>query len=746
MKRLLSYLLLLLCPLMASAQLGLRTNPDSQASTSASSRNSSRRGAANGSNSRNTWGRDTTDKDDGFVVPIGVTQWTVDERLGSIISAENNDTVVHMFQCYNETSGYNGEYNILGNLGSPRLSRIYIHRNADNPFLFLRPFDFFLGGLRDFRFSNTLSPLTNLAYHKVGNRTNGQERVRAYFASNINKEAGIGMKFDYLYGRGYYNNQANSQFGGTLFGYYLGDRYNMHAYVNINHLKMAENGGIESDYYITRPEAYKDPSSKDIPTLLSETWNRNENQDAFLTHRYNLGFEREIVIPDSLKPKMPSDRDLLAQLSDSVRQTLAADTLRRAVVLDSLQQRWQAEQIVPTEFIPVSSIIHTVRVNNLRHTYYSHATPEGYYTNNYYGTLTDVKDRTKGISIRNTLGLALREGFKKWAQMGIAAFVSHELTSYTMPSLINDQLGTQRFTENDLAVGGEINREQGDLLHYNFNGQISLVGDKIGDFNVKGNLDLSIPLSRRDTMQFVAQGFIKNSSPDFYLRHYHSQFLWWDQDNLSNEFRAQVQGTLRFPRFGTEINVGFENIKDYTYLGMQNTFTGEDISTALPENFSHSVAVLQESSHIQVFSATLRQRVKAGPLHWDNDITYQTSSRPSALPLPKLSLYSNLYLQFRIAKVLNVQLGGDVRYFTRYYAPDYFPALQQFAVQDTQFSRVHIGNYPIVNVYANLHIKHCRLYVAMNHVNAGSGHMFWAPHYPMDPRTFHFGVSWNFFN
>ena len=45
-----------------------------------------------------------------------------------------------------------------------------------------------------------------------------------------------------------------------------------------------------------------------------------------------------------------------------------------------------------------------------------------------------------------------------------------------------------------------------------------------------------------------------------------------------------------------------------------------------------------------------------------------------------------------------------------------------------------------------MHLKHCRLYLTVNHVNEGDGHAFWAPHYPIDPLTFHFGVSWNFFN
>lgn len=700
-----------------------------------------------GNSKRSTWGRDTTDNS-GFEVPIGVTQWTVDDRLGYIIPAENNDTVVHMFQWYNETSGYNGEYNFLGNVGAPRLSRIYMHRNdGGGQHQFLQPFNFFLGGIQDFRFSNTLSPLTNLAYHKVGNRTNGEERLHAYFASNINKVSGIGMKFDYLYGRGYYNSAANSQFGGTLFGYYLGDRYNLHAFVNYNHFKMAENGGIEDDAYIRDPQSFpRSYGSKDIPTLLTETWNRNENQDAFLTHRYNLGFHRELEIADSLKPKMPSDKELLQPLGDSLIQVLDADTLRRMVALDSLKRKWQAEQIIPKEFIPVASIIHTLRINNLRHTYYSHDTPASYYTNHYYGDLTSVMDRTKALRIKNVLGLSLREGFKKWAQMGISAFVSHELLSYTLPQLYSGDVGLQRYNEHDIAVGGELNRTQGKLIHYNVNGELSIAGYNVGDFNVNGTIDLDLRISKKDTLQIEASGFVINKGPDFYFRHYHSQFCWWDDDDLSNEFRTRIEGTLRLKRTRTALNIGLENVKNYTYYAMQNTLTGTDATSTLSGDYSHAVGVQQSGSNIQVFSVTLKQDVAAGPFHWDNEVTYQATSNASVLPLPKISLYSNMYLHFRIAKVLNVELGGDLRYFTSYYAPDYSPAIQQFAVQDASLPRVKVGNYPLVSVFANLHIKHCRLYIAMNHVNAGTGRMFWAPHYPMNPRTIHFGVSWNFFN
>ena len=118
------------------------------------------------------------------------------------------------------------------------------------------------------------------------------------------------------------------------------------------------------------------------------------------------------------------------------------------------------------------------------------------------------------------------------------------------------------------------------------------------------------------------------------------------------------------------------------------------------------------------------------------------------MPLPDLSLYSNLYLKFKLAKkVLSVELGADVRYFTKYYAPDYAPAIGQFYLQNPN-DRIEIGNYPIVNAYVNLHLKHTRIYAMMYHVSEGMGksNYFLAPHYPLNPMWFKFGLSWNFFN
>ena len=116
--------------------------------------------------------------------------------------------------------------------------------------------------------------------------------------------------------------------------------------------------------------------------------------------------------------------------------------------------------------------------------------------------------------------------------------------------------------------------------------------------------------------------------------------------------------------------------------------------------------------------------------------------------MPALNIFTNLYLKFKIVNELAVELGADAYFFTKYYAPDYCPQLSTFAIQENAASKVELGGYPFVDVYANMHLKRTRFFVMFSHVNAGNGDMmyFLAPHYPQNSRVLRMGLSWNFFN
>ena len=96
---------------------------------------------------------------------------------------------------------------------------------------------------------------------------------------------------------------------------------------------------------------------------------------------------------------------------------------------------------------------------------------------------------------------------------------------------------------------------------------------------------------------------------------------------------------------------------------------------------------------------------------------------------------------------INAHGGGILLFDSKYYAPDYSPVIGQFYNQNPD-DKIEIGAFPIVNVYANLHLKRTRFFIMMYHVNAGSGksNYFLAPHYPINPRMIKFGLSWNFFD
>ena len=234
--------------------------------------------------------QDTTEVDS-KTVPIGIRMWTIDKHFGNRTEVPV-DTLMHQFQNIQFTDGLNGEYNYLGNIGSPRLSRIFFHREPASQFIFTDPYDYFIVPIDKYRFLNTKSPFANLSYFSGGNQQNGEDRFMAYFGVNAGRRLNFGFSFDYVYGRGMYNNQATSLFNGTLFSSYAGDKYDYHFLFSKNHMKMAENGGITDDRYIVSPEEIATSASytpSDIPTYLERTWNRNDNYHIFFTHRYNLG-------------------------------------------------------------------------------------------------------------------------------------------------------------------------------------------------------------------------------------------------------------------------------------------------------------------------------------------------------------------------------------------------------------------------------------------------------------------------
>ena len=731
-----------------------------------------------------------TDKE----IPKGLKVWTVDSKFGDIRKAEP-DTLSHMYMNSIFTTGKYGEYNTLGNVGSPRISRIFIDRNEDGQFIFTHPYDFFVKSVDTFHFTNTLSPFTNLNYNTCGNRTNGEDHLTAKFGVNSGKRLGVGFNFDYIYGRGFYQNQSTSHFNYTMYGSYLGDRYQAHVLMSTNHQKVTENGGITNDYYITHPESFDDDFlSNEIPTVLEQNWNRNDNQHIFFTQRYNVGFNRKVKMTEeeikarkfAIESKRENDarkkreeqenetdnyeRIKNAKLPGITNKGLNEQTYsgrpdnakvvgdepqninkvsgdRIAVtdkqMSDSLlatQKKEQADTAwMKTEYVPVTSFIHTLKFDNYKRIYQAYQSPTDFYANDYkvgpWGG-DSIYDKTKYVHLSNTFAISLLEGFNKWAKAGLKAFATSELRHFSLPALDGTETS---YTEHNVSIGGQLSKTAGKTLHYDVTAETWLVGEDAGQLKIDATADVNFPLWG-DTVTLMARGFFKRTNPTFYYRHYHARHFWWDNDNLDKILHSRIEGLFHYSKTKTTLRIAVDEIQNYTYMAMGYNIADD-------KRTGNTIDVRQKGGSLSLITLALGQNFKLGPLNWENMITYQKSTDNDVLPVPDLNIYTNLYLRFKIARVLKCDFGADGRFFTKYYAPDYSPALGQYAVQ-TGDNRTKVGEYPVVNVYANFHLKQTRFFVMMSHVNAGSGSRdyFFTPHYPLNQRIFRFGVSWNFYN
>ncbi len=729
-------------------------------------------------------------------IPKGLYVWRIDRKFGDIIPAKP-DTARHLFMNTTFNTGLYGEYNTTGSNYTARQNRIVIDRPLTDQFIFTQPYSHVMKQPDNFLFTNTLSPITNITYDNCGDKTNGEDHIDALFAVNAGKKLGFGFDLNYSYARGYYANQNNSHFGATLFASYLGDRYKMHAFFSTYHQKVTENGGITDDNYITHPESFDDNyNENEIETVLNSNWNRNDNTHFFFTHRYSLGFYRKVKMTDAEiearrfaaaskrdnEKKKGADGDgtdkestgrggnkLTAQpmgrpegakiVGDEPEDNkIAVDTARVKVesqaAMDSLLAAKAIQDSIDAtmkdEFVPVTSFIHTLDLNKYDRIYLAYATPENYYANTYYNYSNglsnggdSIYDQTRHLDIKNTFAVALLEGFNKYAKAGLKVFASHEYRRFEMPSIVADDPSRSflsTWNEHTISVGGQIAKTQGNTLHYNLQAETWIVGEDFGQLKADFSTDLNFRLWG-DTVTLAAKAYFYRLVPTFYQRNYHSKHLWWDNSDLSSETRTRIEGLFTYRKTNTSLRVAIEEIQNYTYFGMSYdaTTTGRTNMTA---------GVRQFGGNINLLTAQLRQNFKLGILNWENVLTFQNSNQPDILPVPALNVFTNLYLKFKIVKQLSVEFGADAYFFTKYYAPDFVPQINQFAVQQNAASRVKLGGYPFVDAYANMHLKQTRFFIMFSHVNAGNGDRmyFLTPHYPLNSRVLRMGLSWNFFN
>lgn len=642
-------------------------------------------------------------------VPTIIRAWQLDAWTGVADTLASIDSSYIDYPMRDRLNDYSISNISNSNLISPSQSRIYFARQKTTDFIFADAYTPYIITPQQVKYYHTTTPYSTIAYKKGFVTNLDQNEINFSFTGNVSRRTNLGMTIDYLNSYGRFANQEGKTVFGSVFGSYNGDHYSLQSSFTWNTLSNFENGGLKnpSDLQgVLKPE--------DMPVKM-QGMSGLRYLSGYLNHYYSICVERE--------------RKVNYRERDE-------------------EGKWVKKDSIKIEYVPVTTFRHIFEVTDATKRYKEKSTAQSILPN-IYRNPTETNDSAACLSIKNTFAVTFEEEFNTLLHFGAMVYAKNESQRHIVAigqtednvqlepwgnaysdvlantlNRIPDTLYGQSWS-NNTYVGGALYKHRGQHIHYGFDGNICLLGYKLGEFQINGHLDAGFRLGK-DSMTIAATAFFRSETPDYYLQHYRSNHYRWD-NNFQKTLRLRVSGELAYPTqwVKPKLNMAFENITNHIYFDTDGT----------PK---------QMNGNIQVLAADLQLNITTPWVNLDNHVIYQHASS-AKLPLPALTLYHNLYYHGCWVKALDVQIGVDMRFFTKYYAPLLNPALGQFCVQDTE----QVGNYPVMNVYANFYVKSLRLklFAQYQHFNASfmHKHYYEMPGYPMGPDMFRAGLAWHFY-
>jgi hypothetical protein len=618
-----------------------------------------------------------------------VKTWTMPGLSAIADTIPFTDTVmlnyydIDIQQKYSMSSAMNG--NILV---SPIESRIVQDRRStiDDPFA--SSMAAYVVTPQQQRYFNTTTPFSSIAYKK-GFVTGHEENDLSFlFTGNLSKRINLGLDLEYLNSAGHYANTAGKLFRGSVWGSYTGTNYSMHGVFGWSNVHSFSNGGLK-DVEDLRSSL----SAGDIPVRMN----------SMVKYRYLTGYLHN-------QYAITKERDY----HDSIE-----------VVEDGHRIK---KDTVKTEYIPLITFSHIFEINNSNRRYIEHSANQGFYDTTYYDT-KQTTDSTDVLTIRNTVAVTFCEAFNSKLKFGATVYAMNECQRFLYDSVPYDSIYDYRW-KNNTFVGGSIHKHSGANVLFTVDGKVCVVGYKIGEFDVNGNLATRFQAGNYP-MLITARAYAKSVTPSPYWQHFRSNHLQWDNDfGFSYRFMGGASFSYLYKWLKPRIDFSFENQTKPIYVSAKDW---------LPRQYGGSV---------QIITADVGLDLTTPWINLENRAVFQHTTNDSVMPVPMFILQHRLYYHGTWFKALDAQIGVDLRYFTKYHAPVLCPATSMFANQQ----EVKVGNYPWMSVYANFYVRsiHLRFFVHYQHLN----HLFMKknidylamPDYPTNRDTFRAGLAWHFYN
>ena len=617
----------------------------------------------------------------------------------------------------------------LGVAGSPVQLYDYFKRTEEDGVVFYTPYQSWSFSPETLPQFNTKTPYTELCYWGTlfANQEKEESNIRILTTQNITPKLNILLYYHNFKGNGMLKREDTSNRTAAISTNYLGEKYLMHAGFIYNKIEKSENGGIIDNSWIRDTTV----DAREIDVYLRDASNFLKKRTFFLDQSYRIPFTflDKNVRAEKKEAKLKTvRRDSIMASGDST--AIAAFLAREEAERQLAETRGNGADTLITD-VTTAFIGHSSEWSVFRKKYTDNITDNAgkeFYHDRFYLNPTKSMDSLRVMRFENRAFIRLQPWSDEAIVSKIDVGIGDKLLSYYRFTQESYLTGPKNVQLNSVYLYAGANGRYKNYFTWNANGDYTFAGYEMNDFLVEGNIIANFyPFRRQRKSPVTLTGHFETSlrEPDYYEQHLFTNHFKWD-NNFSKISRTKVEAKVDIPKWKLAASFGYallDNNIYYDTLGI----------------------VRQNTTPMSVMTAELRKDFKIGPFHLDHKAMFQLSSNEDVMPLPMLALNFRYYLQFDVVKnVMQMQIGANAWYTTKWYAPAYNPVLGVFHNQNEE----KYGNCPYIDAFVNIQWKRVSLFVKAVNVNMGwpnkSIDYFTAAGYIGPQRAFKFGITWPF--
>ena len=634
---------------------------------------------------------------------------------------------------FNEYPFYKEDINTtwLGVSGSPEQTYNYFKRHDTDNAIFYTALQRYSYSPETLPNYNTKTPHTELAYWGTlfANKEKEESNIRVLTTQNILPELNLTLEYRRFGGNGILKREDTNNRNLVIASNYIGKKYVMHTGYIYNKVARSENGGIVDNFWIRDTLV----DAREIDIYLKDASSTTKKNTVFLDQSYRIPF----TFIENLKGR--KERKMKEAARDSI--LASGDSLAIAELMEQEAQELQAlEELAElgdtasiNKDITTAIIGHSSEYSVFRRIYNDNIPTSDefgrqFFNDRFYLNPTRSADSLRVMKFENRVFIRLQP----WKSDGIVSKldvgIGDKLANYFSFKMSDYLQGSSNVLLNSAYLYAGAKGQYKKYFTWDAMGQYTFLGYEINDFGIHANLALNAyPFRRYKSSPLTLKAHFETTlkEPDYYEQHLCTNHYRWDND-FNKISTTRIEASLSIPRWDLAASFGYGLLSNNIYYDNQGM-------------------VQQNTAPMSVMTATLNQNFLLWKFHLDHQAMVQLSSNEEVLPLPLLALNFRYYIQFDVVKhVMQMQIGANGTYTTKWYAPAYNPVLGVFHNQNNGM----YGNCPIIDAFINIQWKKASVFIKAVNVNMGwpskSADYFTAAGYIAPQRAFKFGITWPF--